>query len=69
MNNKKAAVLVDYLSRYMEFVGTEAQQGSSGNALKFYDKVVTKFGKGIILRAGTRQISMVNLVNNYEIGN
>lgn len=51
----------------MEFIGNE-KDGSSGNALKFHGKVVSKFGRGIVLRAGFKQVSLVSLTNNYEIG-
>ena len=66
INDEKAATIIEYLHKFMEFMGQE--QGSSGNALKFYDKIVTKFGKGIVMKACFRPVSLVSLVNNYEIG-
>ena len=68
INNQKASVLIEYLHRFMEFIGSEKDYGSSGNALKFYDKVVSRFGRGIVLRAGFKLVSLVTPINNYEIG-
>jgi len=36
----------------------------SGNALKFEDKVIGVFGKGILLRAGNLKESIVSRSNN-----
>ena len=59
--------IVEYLHRFMEFVGQEG--GQSGNALRFYEKIVARFGKGIVMKACFRQQSIVSPVNNnYEIG-
>ena len=41
----RAIVLIEYLHRYMEFIGAETDQ-MSGNALKFEDKVIEQFDKG-----------------------
>jgi hypothetical protein len=47
----------------MEFIGAETDQ-MSGNALKFEDKVIEQFGKGILLRAGNLEESLVSRSNN-----
>lgn len=59
----RAIVLIEYLHRYMEFIGAETDQ-MSGNALKFEDKVIEQFGKGILLRAGNLEESLVSRSNN-----
>lgn len=63
MGEDRAAVLLEYMHRYMEFVGGE-QNLMSGNALKFYEKVINVYGKGIILKAGFKTVSLVNRSNN-----
>jgi hypothetical protein len=66
ISEDKAAVLIEYMHRYMDFVGTEANL-LSGNALKFYEKVINYFGKGIIMRAGFKAVSLVSRsTNNYQ---
>lgn len=59
----RAIVLVEYLHRYMEYIGAETTQ-MSGNALKFEDKVIATFGKGILMRAGNLKESLVSRSNN-----
>jgi hypothetical protein len=63
IDEEKAMVLIEYLHRYMEYIGAETTL-MSGNALKFEDKVISAFGKGILLRAGNKKESLINRSNN-----
>jgi hypothetical protein len=53
------------MHRYMEFIGNEG--GTTGNALKYYEKIINVFGKGIILRAGFKGKSLIARLNNFGV--
>ena len=59
-------VLIDYLHRFMQYVGEcENPTISSGMMLKFYEKIAKVHGPTIFIKASLRPDTLVSRINSY----
>lgn len=66
LNESQAEVLIDYLHRFMQFVGESKNEAiTSGLMLKLYERIVKEYGPSIIIKANSRSDTLVTRINNY----
>lgn len=57
---------MDYLHRYMQYVGeSENQMISSGAMLRLYERILKDYGPSIIAKANFRSDNLVGKIQNY----
>ena len=66
LKEEDAEALIDYLHRYMQYVGeSENQIVSSGSMLRLYERIIKEYGPTIIAKANFRPDTLVNRIQNY----
>lgn len=66
LSEAQAEVLIDYLHRFMQFVGESKNEAiTSGLMLKLYDRIVKEYGPSIIIKVNSRSDTLVTRINNY----
>ena len=66
LKEEEVEFLIDYLHRFMQYVGeSEHQMISSGSMLRLYERVVKEYGPSIIAKASFRSDSLMVKVQNY----
>lgn len=67
MKEEDAELLIDYLHRYMQFVGeSEKEDIRSNTMLKLYERIVKEYGPSIIAKANFRGDTLVCKILNYD---
>jgi hypothetical protein len=66
LTEDQAEILIDYLHRFMQFVGeSENQAITSGLMLKLYERIIKEYGPSIIIKVNLRTDTLVTRINNY----
>lgn len=66
LSETQAEVLIDYLHRFMQYVGESKNEAiTSGLMLKLYERIVKEYGPSIIIKANSRSDTLVTRINNY----
>jgi hypothetical protein len=66
LSEAQAEVLIDYLHRFMQYVGESKNEAiTSGLMLKLYERIVKEYGPSIIIKANSRTDTLVTRINNY----
>ncbi len=59
-------LVLDYLHRFMRFVGEEKDNMISGNALSIEEEILKKWGPSILIQAASREDAVnVRVRNNF----
>jgi hypothetical protein len=63
---EQAELLLDYLHRFMQYVGeSENQAITSGLMLKLYERIIKEYGPSLIIKVNSRSDTLVARINNY----
>jgi hypothetical protein len=66
LKEEEAELLIDYLHRFMQFIGeSENQTISSGAMLRIYERIIKEHGPSILAKANFRSDSLVAKIQNY----
>lgn len=66
LSEDQAEILLDYLHRFMQYVGeSENQAITSGLMLKLYERIIKEYGPSIIIKVNSRSDTLVTRINNY----
>jgi hypothetical protein len=66
LTENQAEILIDYLHRFMQYVGESKNEAiTSGLMLKLYERIVKEYGPSIIIKVNSRSDTLVTRINNY----
>ena len=66
LKEEDVELLVDYMHRFMQYVGeSENQMISSGIMLRLYERVIKEYGPSVIAKSNFRSDNLVLKIQNY----
>ncbi len=65
LSENECMVIIDYLDRYMQFIGESDANLSSGSMLKIYERILKSYGPSILIKSLSKADTLTNKIPNY----